>query len=167
MEVGHYGTSTKGTYTINKLNVNGLVATLAVNNGGNNIAAAFSHYGNATMTDCVMTGTTTLKEGFKPYDAAFVNGTTTSVVGGEYGYVYLANQAKVTITGAKISAIDSYAISTRNLGKLVIGAGAEIGTIYLYDTGNYPATLTIEEGAQVGSIVYKGVTYTVAEWLAR
>ena len=168
VEVGHHITSTKGNYTINKLVIEDLIATLSITNGGNNIAAAFSHYGNATMTDCVMTGTTTLKDGYKPYDAAFVNGTKTNIVGGKYGNVYLANQAHVTVgNGAVIDTIDSYAITTKNLGKLVIGAGAKVGTINLYDTGKYKATLTIENGAEVGAIVYNGVTYTQAEWMAR
>ena len=167
VEVGHHGTSMGGDYTINNLTVKDLIATLAINNGGNNIAAAFSHYGNAEMTDCVMTGTTTLKEGFKAYDAAFVNTTKTVMSGCTFGKIYLANQAHVTITNTVIDVIDSYAISTRNLGKLVIGAGAEIGVINLYDTGSYKATLVIEEGANVGAIVYNGVTYTAAEWMAR
>jgi hypothetical protein len=167
VEVGHHGTSMGGDYTINNLTVKDLIATLAINNGGNNIAAAFSHYGNAEMTDCVMTGTTTLKEGFKAYDAAFVNTTKTVMSGCTFGKIYLANQAHVTITNTVIDVIDSYAISTRNLGKLVIGAGAEVGVINLYDTGSYKATLVIEEGANVGAIVYNGVTYTAAEWMAR
>ena len=166
VEVGHYGVSTKGDYIITSLTVKDLVATLAVNNGGNNIAAAFSHYGNATMTDCVMTGTSTEKEGFKPYDAAFVNGTTTNIVGGKYGVIYLAHQAHVTITGAEIETIDSCAITAKNLGKLTIGAGAKIGTINL-TPGSYNPSIVIEEGAEVGAIVYNGVTYTVAEWNAR
>jgi len=167
VEVGHHGQG-GGNYTINSLVVENLVATLNINNCGNNIAAAFSHYGTATMTDCVMTGTTTLKDGYKPYDAAFVNGTKTTIDGGKYGTIYLANQAHVTITDAEIGVIDSCAITTRNLGKLTIGAGAKIGTINLLDAGKYDTdTLTIEDGAQVGEIIYKGVTYTQAEWLAR
>ena len=166
VEVGHYGVSTGGNYAITNLTVKDLVATLAVNNGGNNIAAAFSHYGNATLTNCVMTGTTTEKEGFKPYDAAFVNGTKTTINGGKYGKVYLAHQAHVTITGAEIAEIDSCAITTRNLGKLTIGAGAKIGTIYL-TPGSYTPSIVIEEGAEIGAIVYNGVTYTMTEWLAR
>ncbi len=166
VEVGHYGQG-GGNYTINKLVVENLNATLNVNNGGNNIAAAFSHYGNATMTDCVMTGTTTVKEGFKAYDAAFVNGTKTQIIGGKYGSVYLAHQAHVTISGdAEIDTIDSCAITTRNLGKLTISAGAKIGTINLIP-GSYTPALVIEDGAEVGAINYNGVTYSIAEWNAR
>ncbi len=69
--------------------------------------------------------------------------------------------------GAEINTIDSYAIKTSNLGKLVISADAKVGTINLYDTGKYKATLTIEAGAEVGAINYNGVTYTAAEWMAR
>jgi len=166
VEVGHHGLSVKGNYTITNMVIEDLVATLAINNGGNNIAAAFSHYGTATMTNCVMTGTTTEKTGFKPYDAAFVNGTKTTIVGGKYGVVYLANQAHVTITNSQVDVIDSCAITTKNLGKLTIGAGAKVGTINL-NPGKYTPALVIEDGAEVGAIVYQGVTYTVAEWQAR
>ena len=168
VEVGHYATSTGGNYTIDKLVVENLKATLAVNNGGNNIAAAFSHYGNATMTDCVMTGTTTVREGFKAYDAAFVNGTKTEIIGGKYGNVYLAHQANVTIGGGVvIDTIDSYAINVNN-GKLVVTKDAKVGTIYLYDySSTYKANVIIDADAQVDNIVYNGNTYTVEQWNSR
>jgi len=166
VEVGHHGVSTGGNYSITKLVIENLIATLAVNNGGNNIAAAFSHYGNATMTNCVMTGTTTEKEGYKPYDAAFVNGTNTVINQCKFDKVYVANQAHVTITDTEIEEIDSCAITTRDLGMLTIGAGAKIGTINL-NPGKYTPAIVIEEGAEVGAIVYNGVTYTVDQWLAR
>lgn len=169
VEVGHHGTSTGGTYTINNLTITDLSATLYTNNGGNNIAAAFAHYGTATLTDCSMTGATTDAEGYKPYDASFVNGTKTNIVGGTYGKLYIAHQGKVTITGAEVDSIDSYAIKNKanTLGKLVIGEGAHVGTISIYDFGSYKPALTIEEGATVDKIIYNGVTYTQAEWLAR
>ena len=99
-------------------------------------------------------GETAINGNFKVYDAAFVNQTTTTIVGGQYGRLYIAHQAKVTIKGdAKIDTIDSYAITTNNLGQLVIEAGATVGTIYLHNTG-YPLALVIEEGATVGEIIY-------------
>ena len=164
VEFGHHKTATGGTYTVNNLTIEDMTATLCVNNGGNNIAAAFGHYGTAILTDCTMTGTVAAKDGYTAYDAAFVNGTTTTIVGGKYGKVYLANQAHVTVTSGEIDVIDSYAISTKNLGSLTIKAGAKVGTINLYDTGKYKATLTIEDGATVDKIVYNGNTYTAATW---
>ena len=165
VEVAHHKEG-NGNYTIDNLTISDLRATLAVNNCGFNIAAAFSHYGTATMTDCVMRGTISDVAGFKPYDAAFVNGTKTNIVGGTYGVIFLANQAHVTITDAEVDTIDSCAITTRDLGKLTIGAGAKVGTINL-TPGTYPPALVIEDGATVDTITYNGVTYTQAEWMAR
>lgn len=167
VEVGHYKESVGGNYIIDKLVIKNLTATLWIENCGNLIAPAFSHYGHAVMTDCVMTGTTNLKDGYKPYDAAFVNTTTTTIYGGQYGKVYLANQAHVTIDdGAVIDVIDSCAITTNNLGNLTICAGVKVGTINLIPYGYSPA-LVIEDGAEVGKIVYEGIEYTAAEWMAR
>ena len=167
VEVGHYNESYGGNYIIDKLVIKNLTATLWIKNCGNLISPAFSHYGHAVMTDCVMTGTTNLKDGYKPYDAGFVNGTTTTIYGGQYGKVYLAEQAHVTIDdGAVIDVIDSCAITTRNLGKLTICAGAKVGEINL-TPGKYTPALVIEDGADIGKITYQGVEYTLAEWLAR
>lgn len=163
VEVGHHGQK-GGDYTVTNLNVTGMTTTVCVNEGGNNITAAFSHYGKAELNNCVMVGTESIDPAYTAYDAAFVNGTKTTINGGEYGKIYLAAQAHVTITNAEIDTIDSCAITTRNLGKLTIGAGATVGTINLTPTGNYKPALVIEDGATVGAIVYKGVTYTVAEW---
>ncbi|MBE6974050.1 MAG: hypothetical protein E7436_00945 [Ruminococcaceae bacterium] len=153
VEVGHYGEG-GGNYEINNLTITDLAATLAINNGGNNIAAAFSHYGTATMTNCVMTGTTAtaFSEGHTIYDAAFVNGTKTTIEGGEYGKIYLANQAHVTIEGAEVGEIDTYAINYKNLGSLTIGNDATVGTITVHPVGNYSLSVTIKAGAEVGTI---------------
>ena len=165
VEVGHYGEG-GGTYEVNKLTIKDMTATLCVNNGGNNIAAAFAHYGVATLTDCVMTGTVSVDPAFTAYDASFVNGTKTTITGGEYGKIYLANQAHVTIKNAEVDVIDSNAITAKNLGKLTIGSGTHVGTINLLTPGSYKPALTIEAGATVDTITYKGTTYTQAEWLA-
>ena len=176
VEVGHHpGTeddgeegSTGGTYIIDELVIENLISTLWITEGGKPISTAFTHYGHAVMTDCVMTGTTTLKDGYKPYDAGFVNKTTTTIYGGQYGTIYLSAQAHVTVSdGTVIDTIDSCAITTSNLGKLTICAGAKVGTINLTPPGNYKPALVIEEGAEIGKIVYQDVEYTVAEWLAR
>ena len=171
VEVGHHGTHQHGTYTINKLVIENLISTLWINNGGNLVSGAFSHYGYATLTDCVMTGTTTLKVGYKPYDALFVNGTKTYIVGGEYGIIYVSHQGYVEVGGGvEIDTIDSYAIK-KTAGKLVVKKDVKIGTINIFDhTATYRANFTIEKGADVGTIIYHSLTgiktYTVEEWLA-
>ena len=166
VEVGHYGQG-GGNYTVNNLTITDFESTLCVADGANKVAAAFAHYGTATLNDCVMTGTTAAKDGYNAYDAGFINGTTTVINGGEYGSMYLWSQAKVTLNNVKVGVIDSAAITTRNLGKLTIGAGTVVDTIKIVCENKYTPALVIEDGAVVGEIVYKGVTYTQEEWLAR
>lgn len=165
VEIGHHagtaGIQGKGDYTVNNLVIKDLEATLALDNGGFNVAGAFAHYGTATLNNCVMTGTTCAVEGFEPYDATFVNGTKTTINGGEYGNIYIASQGHVTIQNAKIGGIDSAAMHYTNRinGKLTIGNGTTVDTINLIP-GSYTPALTVEAGAKVGSITYDGTKLT-------
>ena len=52
-------------------------------------------------------------------------------------------------------------------GMLTIGEKAVVDTINVVCADKYTPALTIEAGATVGKIVYKGVAYTQAEWMAR
>jgi predicted ribosomally synthesized peptide with SipW-like signal peptide len=167
VEIGHHGQG-GGTYVANNLVLDNLISTLFIPNGSAFISPGFSHYGTLTLNNCVMKGTTTKKTGYTPYDAAFVNGTNTFIEGGEYGSIYISDQGKATIRNAVIDNIDSYAIIYRGkpLGLLTIGAGAKVGTINL-KAPSYPPSIVIEEGAEVGEIIYKGVSYTVEEWQNR
>ena len=81
--------------------------------------------------------------------------------------MYLQAQAHVWLYDTEIEEIYSCAITARNLGMLTIGAGTHVGTLYLIPPGKYSYALTIEEGAIIDRIVYKGVTYTQDEWMAR
>lgn len=167
VEVSHHKEG-GGTYVVTNVTITDLNCTFHVNNGGNDIAPAFSHYGTATLKDCVMTGSTTEKVGYKPYDAAFVNGTKTFIQGGKYGYIYMSHQAHVTLEeGADVDSIDCYSIISggKALGKLTVKAGAKVGTIYVLP-GGYKPSVVIEEGAEVGEIIYNGVSYTAEEWIA-
>ena len=167
VEVGHYGNGS-GNYTVNNLTVVGLETTLAVVDGGRKVSAAFAQYGTATLNNCKLTDTICGAEGFTAYDIGCVNGTTTTILNSEVGSIYLWAQAKVTIgAGTEVDTITSAAITYKNLGKLTIAAGAKVGTIELVPLGSYTPALVIEEGAEVGAIIYNGVTYTLAEWLAR
>ena len=166
VEVGHYGVG-GGNYTVNNMVIENLEATLCVANGSDLVSAAFAHYGTAVLNNCVMTGTTTVSAEHTAYDAGFVNGTTTTINGGEYGSMYVWSQAHVTINGAEVGKIVSSAITTKNYGMLTIGAGTTVDTIEITCADKYTPALTIEDGATVGTIIYKGVPYTQAEWLAR
>ena len=192
VEVGHHHgdhIDGGGTYTIKNITIDNLIATFHVNNGGNLIAPAFSHYGKATLKDCVMIGTTTKKVGYTPYDAAFINGTKTFIEGGRYGNIYMSHQAHVTLTDVEVDTIDTYSIISGNkaLGRLTVGAGAKVQTINLLQGGYRPSfvveagaevgqiiynggkesDIVIKDGAIVGEIIHNGVSYTLEEWLAR
>ncbi len=166
VEIGHHGEG-GGTYEVTNLVIENLNATLHIDNGGNRIAPAFSQYGTATLIDCIMTGTTTEKVGYKPYDAGFVNSTKTFIRGGRYGTVYMSNHAQVTLNDTEIDTIDCYVIKTSSgKGKLTIGAGTKIGTLNVFPYGSYAPSIVIEEGVEIGEINYKGVTYTIDQWIA-
>lgn len=154
VELGHHGgtqaTINRGEYTVNNLVIKDFVATLGVS--GKNIASAFTHYGVATLTDCVMTGTTTEISGYKAYDAGFVNSTNTTINGGEYGKMYLFEQAHVTINNAKVGTIDSQAIKTSNLGKLTVGSGTTVERINLRAIGGYAHQVVIKAGSKVNTL---------------
>ena len=108
---------------------------------------------------------------FSDLDAFDIIPDESSIVGGEYGIVYVAHQAYVEVGGGvEIDTIDSYAIK-KTAGKLVVKKDVKIGTINIFDYSNtYRANLNIEKGAQVGTIIYHSLTgiktYTVEEWLA-
>ena len=87
--------------------------------------------------------------------------------GGEYGSVYVWSQAHVNISNADIDRIVCSTITIRNLGMLTIESGTHVGTIDLTVGGwtQYKPALTIEEGAVVDNIIYKGITYTQDEWI--
>jgi hypothetical protein len=190
VEVGHHhGTHIDGggNYTIENITIDHLISTLHIPNGDAFIAPAFCHYGKATMKDCVMIGTTTKKVGYTPYDAAFVNSTTTFIEGGRYGSIYMSHQSYVTLTDVEVDNIDCYAIKNSNLGKLTVSAGAKVQTINLLQGGYRPSIIVeagaeigqiiydgsrqsdivIKDGAIVGEIIHNGVSYTLEEWLAK
>ena len=166
VEVGDYFQG-GGSYTVNNVTVKDLVSTLANGDKGFTLACGFAHYGNATLNDCVMTGTTNMIDGAMPVDLGCVNGTTTVINRGEYGTIYCWSNAVVTLDGAEVDTL--YIAPIR--GNITIKAGTHIGTINVdygtkstYATAANLAKIVIEDGAIVDTIVYNGTSYTVAEW---
>lgn len=166
VELGHYG-SGGGDYVANNLVVKDLVSTLANGDKGFTLACGFSHYGNAILNNCVMTGTTAMIDGAMPVDAGFANGTTTTVNGGEYGTIYCWSHANVTIDGAEIDTIYVSPIK----GNVTIKAGTVIDKLvvdYGTSAGNVTKArlekLVIEDGTTINEIVYAGNTYTIDTW---
>lgn len=154
VELGHHGgnqsTINRGTYNVENLEIKDLVATLPI--AGKNIVAAFSHYGEAILTDCIMIGTTSAVDGYTAYDAGFTNKTTTTINGGEYGKIYLWEHAHVTINDAEVDTIDTTAIKTSDLGKLTVGSGTTVERINLRAIKSYPHRVIIKAGAKVKTL---------------
>ena len=166
VEVGDYFQG-GGSYTVNNVTVKDLVSTLANGDKGFTLACGFAHYGNATLNDCVMTGTTNMIDGAMPVDLGCVNGTTTVINRGEYGTIYCWSHAVVTLDGAEVDTLYIAPIK----GNITIKPGTHIGTINVdygtkstYATAANLAKIVIEDGAIVDTIVYNGTSYTVAEW---
>ena len=176
VEVGHYGQG-GGEYVLNNVKIENLAATLANGDKGFTLGCAFMGFGDTTLNDCVITGTTA-KDGVIPVDLACGqawsgykdnndNKVSTTVNGGEYGKVYCWSHGITTINGAKIDNIQVAPIN----GSVTIKAGSEIEKIVVdYGTSTPNKTrlskLVIEDGATIGEIVFGVNTYTVAEWNA-
>ena len=167
VEIGHYGMG-GGDYVVNNLKIKNLESTLANGDKGFVLGCGFAHYGNAVLNDCVMTGTTA-KDGVMPVDLGCVNDTTTVINGGEYGTIYCWSHAVVTVNGAEIDTLQVSPIK----GTVTVKAGTTVDTINVaYGTSDSNVTkarlekLVIKDGANVGAIVFRGTTYTVAEWNA-
>ena len=166
VEVGDYFQG-GGSYTVNNVTVKDLVSTLATGDKGFTLACGFAHYGNATLNDCVMTGTTNMIDGAMPVDLGCVNGTTTVINRGEYGTIYCWSHAVVTIDGAEVDTLYVSPIK----GSVTVKAGTAIEKLVV-DYGTSAGNVTqarlqkvvIEDGAIVNEIVYAGNTYTVETW---
>lgn len=177
VEVGHYGIG-GGDYTLTNVNITNLAATLANGDKGYILGCAFMAFGDVTLNNCVMTGTTAVQDGVMPVDLGCGqpwsgytddddNNLATTVNGGEYGTVYCWSKSVVVLNGVKVDTL--YTAPTNN-GSVTIKAGTNVGTINInysnlkHATAENLAKLVIEDGAIVGSIVFNSTTYTVAEW---
>ena len=167
--LGEYRSSSYCNFNLeaNNFNILNLNVLNGVKNGSDKVSIAAYAYGTTTLNDCIMMGTTSSAEGYGVYDVGFVNRSVGTVNGGRYGAMYIWSQAHVTITDAEVDNIVCSTITTRNLGMLTIGSGTHVGTIELTTAGykQYKPALTIEDGATVDEIIYKGISYTQEEWL--
>ena len=165
---GQYRNTKNNFYNTDVYNVSllGLDVSNGVVNGKDRISNGVYVYGNTVLNNCTMVGTTSSAEGYQVHDIGFTNCSKSTINGGQYGSIYVWSQAHVAIYDAEIDTITSAAITTRNLGMLTIGKGTHVGTIDLTVGGysQYSPALTIEKGAVVDEIIYKGVSYTQREW---
>lgn len=168
--LGQYRTSSYCNFNLeaNNLNIIDLNVKNGVANCGDKMSIAVYAYGNTVLNDCVMMGTTSEAAGYEVYDVGFVNRSNGTVNGGKYGAMYIWSQAHVTISDAEVDRIVCSTITVRNLGMLTIADGTHVGTLVLNASNNknYKPGITIEEGAIVDEIIYRGVSYTQEEWQA-
>lgn len=150
---------------LNNVTVENVKVTNGVTNRNDFVSPAVYNYGKGVFNNCVMRGAENSADGYTPYDLGVTNGSRTTINGGSYGSIYVWSQAKIYIYGAKIDKLVTAAITTSNLGKVVIGAGTEIDEIVITEWA-YPIALTIEDGAKIGKINYLGTIFTVEEWKA-
>lgn len=190
--LGHYQGATYNTYntTLNNVNIIDLkAATYLVDK---NLGAALFVYGNATLNNCNIYGTTRSSldelEGTL-YDLAVVNYTTTNINGGKYGSIYTWEQCKLTVKDAEVDTI--YCNTNRksdNENGLTVGsgatvtnlivtphaatglhtnvtieAGATVETLTLNGTFDRNDSIEIKDGATVNSIVWNEITYDSVE----
>ena len=137
------------------------------------ISPALCVYGNMTMNDCEMTGTTLSELDTDPmwpvYDVAVVNYSDTVLNNSKVGSLYMWNQAKVTVAdGTEIDTIVIRGNMNATKYGLVVEAGATVGSIDLSAiTNSAKVNITISEGATVGVFVDNGVEYdTLDDWKA-
>jgi len=174
VEVGHYGQG-DGTYIVNNLKIENLAATLNNGDKGFKLGCAFLGFGDVTLNDCVMTGTTAVQDGVMPVDLGCGQNTggltnvKTTVNRGEYGTVYCWSHSIVTLNGAEIDTLYVAPIK----GTVTIKAGTHVKTLNVaYGTSDVNVSkarlekLEIEDGASVDAIVFRDTTYTVDEWNA-
>lgn len=168
VEVGHYGMG-GGNYTLNNVKIENLASTLANGDKGFTLGCAFMSFGNATLNDCVMTGTTAVQDGVMPVDLGCGQDLVTNINRGEYGTIYCWSKSTVTINGAEVNTI----YTAPSSGSLTIKAGTHVSTINVdygtvtgLATNEHLAKIIIEDGAQVDAIVFNGETYSQADWVA-
>lgn len=125
-------------------------------------------YGNTTLNNCVMKGTTTIrttvtdKHGVVheviPVDIGIRNESDAVVNGGEYGTFFAWTHAVVDIYGAAIGTLYCGTCDSTKHSWMTIHSGTVIDSIICceprrpYGTKEYSTTMTIKSGAKIGSL---------------
>ena len=168
--VGHHVNAIYRNFNTEFNNVNIVDAEVVSFTAG--IAPALCVYGNLTMNDCIVEGTTlspldtTL---WTAYDVAISNYSKLVLNDSIVGSLYMWNQAEVVVADG--SEVDTIVIrgnmNTRKYG-LKIEAGASVGAIDLTEVAKADrVNITIAQGATVGAFIDNGVEYaTLDAWKA-
>jgi hypothetical protein len=153
IELGEYRGSSYVNYN-NELN-NVVIKDLIISNGvadqNNFMSVAVCAFGNTTLNNCVMKGTTSTADAkYIVYDLGVRNYSTATINGGEYGRLYFWPATNVTINNSKVGIIDSSISTIKNAtSSLVIANGTTVDQINFTHLTNYAPRVTVEAGAVV------------------
>lgn len=169
--LGHYQNATYNNYNTELNNVDVIGTEVVSFSAG--VSPAVCVYGNATLNNCNVYGTTLSKLDTDPmwpvYDVAAVNYSNLVLNNSKIGSVNMWNQAKVTVAdGTEVDSIVVRGNMNATKYGLVIDAGATVNVIDLSAiTDKARVNITINDGATVGKIVANGAEYaTIADWQA-
>lgn len=125
-------------------------------------------YGNTTLNNCIMTGTTTTRTtvadenaitpSYIPVDLGVRNESDAVINGGTYGTIFAWTHAVVNINGARVGKLYCGTCDSTKHSWMTIGAGTEIDEVICceprcpYGTKEYSTTMTIKKGAKVGML---------------
>lgn len=117
-------------------------------------------YGNSTLNNCKMTGTTTVAtvhfdgtpHDYTPVDLGIPNECDCIINNGEYGSMYLWTHAVVDLNNVKVGTIITSACNSTKHSNLTIGDGTTVDYVYCTQPAKYGSRLVIKEGATVGEL---------------
>lgn len=170
IELGQYRGASYVNY--NNLLNNVVVKDLSVSSGIEchhwYFSPAVIAYGNSEINNCIMKGTTTVKEPFIdskgnshpyiPVDLGIRNESDAVIKGGEYGTVFAWTHAVVEIYDTKIGTLYCGTCDSTPHSWMTIGKGTRINKVRCceprkpYGSKEYSTTMTIKDGAYVGEL---------------
>ena len=181
-------------HELNNVVCKDLVVSNVIRTHGVHVSVGTQIYGESTINNCVMKGTTTVadtyfdgsKQDFTPVDVGIPNECDAVFNGGEYGTMFFWEHAVVTLNNVKTDRIISLTCNSTNHSQLTVAAGTKVGVLDCVQPPKYGSRLTIEEGASVDElnlvsssfqsmsiapgtvkrITFNGVEYTLEELMA-
>ncbi len=149
---------------VNNVTIKDLKVNNNIGDKSKTISCGAYVYGTAVLNDCVMNGTTSTESVDDVYDIAFVNNSNGTINGGEYGSIYAYTHASLTIKNAKIEKLTT-GISSANAAKKLCLKNTSVKTLVFNCSDSYMPTFDFDENTTVEEVIWRGVTYTWADFL--
>lgn len=177
-------------HVLNNVESKDLVVSNVIKDHDVYVSVGTQIYGNSTLNNCKMTGTTTVAtvhfdgtpHDYTPVDVGIPNECDAVMNNCEIGTMYLWTHAVVTLNNTRIGRIICSCCNSTKHSNLTVAAGSTVGVIDCTQPAKYGSRLIIEEGATVGElnlvnasfkdmdirgtvnkITYQGVEYTLDE----